>query len=146
MKKSFVLFLLLFTQNLYSQPDTTNSAKSDSIYYRYNPFKLYYFFYIDGERIFPNEKKEFAKIPEAGKYYKKYKSQHLTYLLSFLSGIVTFSQGFDKSANNKNVQKTMFITGGTGLIITSFIFNGSARKNMKKAIRIRNAALGYSNK
>lgn len=147
MKKILVLFLILSTQNLYSQPDTTNSAKKDSIYYKYSPFKLYYSFYIDAERIFqPNEKKEFAKIPEANKYYRKYKNQHLTYLLSLLSGIVVLSQGLDKSPNNKNTQKTIFITGGTGIIITSLIFNSSAKKNMKKAIRVRNAALGYSTK
>jgi hypothetical protein len=147
MKKILALFLILCSQNLFSQPDTTNPAKKDSIYYKYSPFKLYYAFYVDRERIFqPNEKKEFAKIPEANKYYRKYKNQHLTYLLSLLSGIVVLSQGLDKSPNNKNTKKTIFITGGTGIIITSFIFNGSARKNMKKAIRIRNAAFGYSTK
>lgn len=142
-KKPLVLFVLLFTQNLYSQPETANSVKSDSIYYRYKPFKLYYSFYIDGKRIFPpNEKNEFLKIPEAGKYFRKYKAQQLTYILSSMAGLFALSWGLDKSANSK----TLLITGGSCLLITSYISIRSAQKNMKRAIRIRNAALGYSSK
>lgn len=146
MKRIFLLIIILLAALIsIAQIDSSDSRKSDSLYYRKPFFEIYPRIMNSGEKL---KKKEaaamFNKIPAASDFYKKYRNNYKAGLYSF-AGVFVFTAIGSISFDSGNRA-----LAGSGLVlslssfISSIIFFSAGESKLKKAIHVYNQhALRY---